>query len=83
VVVRFDSFAATYVRERQWSADQRISKMENGDIILEFTASNLEEVVSWALSFGKRATVLQPKAIQERVRSELVQMMTAYEEAGT
>jgi len=80
VVVQFDSFAATYVMEREWSFDQLITTKENGDVVLEFTANNVEEVVSWALSFGRRAKVLQPKEIRERVRSEIVQMVAAYEE---
>ncbi|MEL7638068.1 MAG: WYL domain-containing protein [Solidesulfovibrio sp.] len=81
VAVLFDNFAAAYVMEREWSSDQLITTRENGDVVLEFTASNVEEVVSWVLSFGRRAKVLQPKEIRERVRSEIVQMMAAYGEA--
>ncbi|QAZ67274.1 helix-turn-helix transcriptional regulator [Solidesulfovibrio carbinolicus] len=78
IKVLFDTFAATYVREREWSTDQCITPQDNGDIVLEFTAANEEEVVSWALSFGKRATVLEPKQVRERIKSELSVMINAY-----
>ena len=80
VVVLFDKYASTYVVERQWSSDQLITTRGNGDVVLEFTAGNVEEVISWILSFGKRAIVLQPQEVRERIKSEVFKIIAAYEQ---
>lgn len=36
-----------------------------------FTASSEDEVVSWALAFGRDAVVMEPAAVRERIIIEL------------
>ena len=69
VSVRFTPGAAsTYVRERVWSRDQTLETDEAGWLVLHFTARNMDEVVSWVLSFGPQVEALAP----ERLRDEVV-----------
>ncbi|MBW1953016.1 MAG: WYL domain-containing protein [Deltaproteobacteria bacterium] len=46
VQVRFHPEAAAYVRERRWSADQNLTPLPDGGLLLEFTAASQPEVVS-------------------------------------
>lgn len=78
IVVRFDRFAATYVRERVWSQDQRIDPLGDGGVRLEFTASNDSEALSWVLSFGSRAVVESPTEFRDIIRKELAKMAAGY-----
>jgi predicted DNA-binding transcriptional regulator YafY len=66
--VRFEPGAAsTYVRERIWSRDQSLKTDKAGRLTLRFTARNLDEVISWVLSFGSQAEALAPKRLREEV----------------
>ena len=66
--VRFTPGAASvYVRERIWSRDQRLETDVAGRLTLHFTARNMDEVVSWVLSFGPQAEALAPQRLREEV----------------
>jgi len=78
LTIRFDSFAATYVRERIWSEDQEVEGLEDGGVRLRFTAANETEALSWVLSFGARAVVEAPEAFRDAVRDELAHMAERY-----
>lgn len=71
VKIRFAPEAATYVAERQWSATQTITRLEDGSIILAANMSSLPEAVSWILSFGDRATVLEPDWLIKQIKKVL------------
>jgi predicted DNA-binding transcriptional regulator YafY len=78
VRVRFRSDTAVYARERTWGQDQSVVDLEDGAIELAFTAAGFEEIVRWALSFGKGARVLEPERLVERVKEELEQAAAGY-----
>ena len=78
VKVRFDKDVATYVKERKWSDDQTIRENKNGNLVLEFTAQSLPEVVSWVLGFGSKAKVVGPNDLQEEVNAEIRRMDLLY-----
>jgi predicted DNA-binding transcriptional regulator YafY len=57
--------AASYVRERIWSPDQKITIRKDGALILTFTTTSRLEVISWILSFGPDAELLEPEDLRE------------------
>ncbi len=67
VKVELSGFAAKYVQERTWSMDQTIEEKEDGKIDLTFSASSEEEVLSWILSHGQEARVMEPDWLIEEV----------------
>lgn len=78
VRVRFWSPAATYIRERCWSATQTITPHEDGSIVLDFTARSEMEVIKWVLGFGQEAQLLAPEHLRERVKEELQDTLQLY-----
>lgn len=78
VKVLFKASAATYVSERQWSKNQVIEDLPNNDIILYADAGNEKECVSWILSFGDAARVLEPGWLRDKIKSVLRGMCDAY-----
>lgn len=84
--VWFAPQAATYVAERQWSEDQKIEEQEDGSIILTASMSNAPECVSWLLSFGDRARLLEPdwlvRELKKTVRAMLKQYKQEHAESG-
>ena len=78
VRVRFTADTAVYARERIWGQDQTVVELEDGAIELSFTAAGFEEIVRWALSFGRGARVLEPESLLERVKEELKEAIQGY-----
>ena len=78
VKVKFDKETAAYIRERTWSGDQTIREFKNGNLILEFTARSMPEVVSWVLGFGSHARVMEPRELKEQVGSEVSALAAHY-----
>lgn len=76
VRVAFWGGAATYVAERTWSSDQKLRKRRDGALELTFTSTSRVEVISWVLSFGSEAELLEPKD----VRNELTETVQALAE---
>jgi predicted DNA-binding transcriptional regulator YafY len=61
--INFYEEAVVWAQERQWAADQRVEEFsENGKtcVALEFTSSQYEKVLEWALSRGGNALPLEP-----------------------
>ena len=78
VRVEFTDWAARYVSERIWSPDQKITKKKSGNIVLSFTASSKPELISWLLSFGNEAKLVQPKWLVDDVREAVNTMQKGY-----
>ncbi|MEY5027160.1 MAG: hypothetical protein RLZZ244_2688 [Verrucomicrobiota bacterium] len=66
--VRFDAWAATSIREKQWHHSQQETPLEDGGIEITLTLSSFFEVERWILSWGRHATVLEPASLVERIR---------------
>ena len=77
--VQFQPAAAQYVSERKWSDDQKIAPAAGGGIVLEFTATSEPEVLSWVLSFGSEATLLEPASLRAELRNRLARMADSYQ----
>jgi predicted DNA-binding transcriptional regulator YafY len=73
VEVEFKGWAARYVAERICSPDQKIKKLGENNIRLTFTGSSEPDVISWLLSFGEEAKLINPdwlvEAAARKVRS--------------
>lgn len=78
IKVKFDKEMATYIKERNWSHDQSIHEYKNGNIVLEFTAQSMPEVLCWILGFGSHAKVMKPVELKRQVEAEIKCMMERY-----
>jgi predicted DNA-binding transcriptional regulator YafY len=78
VVVEFDAAAAEYVRMRRVHATQKLSGMAGGGVRLTMTVGNLNPVLSWVLEWGRRARVVSPPELVERVKEELARALDNY-----
>jgi len=78
VEVEFSGFAARYVSERIWSPDQKIIKLDDGNIRLIFNASSETETKAWILFFGKEATVIRPGWLREEIVGDLKKIERNY-----
>ncbi len=78
VKAKFEPSAASYVSERQWSSEQQIEKLTDGSILITFTAQSYLEVLSWILSFGSAAELLEPEELRQDLLDEAKQLLQTY-----
>jgi proteasome accessory factor B len=78
VCIRFDALAGQLVSERQWHASQKIKPLPGGGVEMRLELGSLEEVERWILSWGKRARVVEPPELVERIRATLCVLNEAY-----
>lgn len=68
VRIHFDAFASQLVAERVWHSSQKNRSLPGGELEISLQLGSLEEIERWVLSWGGHARVLEPRALQERVR---------------
>ncbi len=80
VRIRFPWKVARFVERRMWHPSQKIEKEANG-IVLTVDVFGTVELVSWILSFGPTAEVLEPQSLRDEVREELRRALELYDES--
>jgi proteasome accessory factor B len=83
VRVRFDALAGQIVSERQWHGSQKIKALPDGGVEMRLELGSLEEIERWILSWGKRARVLGPPELIQRIRATLRLLNAEYLPDGT
>jgi predicted DNA-binding transcriptional regulator YafY len=78
VVVDFDEYAAQYVRSRNVHPSQKLTALPGGRLRLTMQVGNLNQLTSWILEWGKRAHVVEPPELVERVCEELQGALEGY-----
>jgi len=76
--VEFSGYAAKHVKERIWSHDQVIKEKKGDTIELTFTATSYIESLSWILSYGHEARVLEPDWFVAEMKVEVKKMYESY-----
>jgi predicted DNA-binding transcriptional regulator YafY len=67
VVIELDAWLTDVLRGRRWHPSQVWTELPGGGSHLRMRLSCLEEIEQWVLSWGTRATVLQPTELCERL----------------
>jgi len=63
----FTRDAARYVQEHRWHETQTFDTQPDGSLLVTFVLSDLTEITTWILSFGGKATVLEPLKLKGSV----------------
>jgi len=77
VVIRFDEFAAGYIREKRWHPSQQLRELKGGGVELRMKLSSLAEVQRWILSWAGHAKVIVPKELATSVRESAQRLLVA------
>jgi predicted DNA-binding transcriptional regulator YafY len=79
VRIRFDSFAARLVSERQWHKSQKIRSLGRGrGIELTMRVGLAPDLESWILGWGDHAEVIEPAALRNRISATIQNMAARY-----
>ncbi len=78
VRVRFSAEVAHAVTGRSWMSGQRLESDSQGRVTVSFQASGQLELVSWILSYGMHAEVLEPPDLRLEVKRQIKEMRQFY-----
>jgi len=78
IEIRFLKEQARYIKERQWSYNQKIQDNEDGSIILKMQISGKFEIKRWVASFGTYAEILKPESLREEFKKDIQQLYLQY-----
>ena len=67
VVLRFNPWAASLVRERRWHGSEVKKELAEGSLELTLTLTSLEEVERWVLGWGPHVEVVRPLELRRRL----------------
>ncbi len=77
VLIRFDEFAAGYIREKRWHPSQKLRERKDGGVELQMKLSSLAEVQRWVLSWGGHAKVIAPRELAATVEEAARKILKA------
>ena len=77
VSIRFDEFAAGYIREKRWHPSQKLRERKDGGVELQMKLSSLAEVQRWVLSWGGHAQVMAPRELAATVKEAARRILNA------
>ncbi len=78
VRIKLSSSVSYTVRERRWHHTQQIRNLKNGSVIITFQIPINYEIISWVLSYGSKALVLEPASLRIRIVQEAKGMLKRY-----
>jgi len=73
-----DPYAVTYIADREWSADQKITLNDDGSLLLTFKSRSYYETISFICSFGSRVEIISPKSFREDIKNEIEKLAKIY-----
>ena len=78
VRIRFDAYAAPFIRERRWHPSQTLENTADGGIEVTVRVSHLLDVQRWVLSWGSHAEALAPSELRENIMREIATITGNY-----
>ncbi|MDR2757900.1 MAG: WYL domain-containing protein [Spirochaetaceae bacterium] len=73
--IAFNEFVAKDIRDRLWAKDQKITEQKDDEgIIIEFTSTQYDKVLSWVLSFGSEASPIEPPELVEQWKENILEL---------
>jgi proteasome accessory factor B len=78
VRVRFSAAIAHAIADRLWHPTQTIVRHKDGSLELAFTAGGRMEILSWILSYGSHAELLEPPDLRTELAATAAQMAAVY-----
>jgi predicted DNA-binding transcriptional regulator YafY len=70
VELLFTKPTTAWVKDRLWHPSQHLTQLKDGRLRMTLKVADTRELVGWILSFGGGVRVVQPEALQARVKEE-------------
>lgn len=81
-IIKLAGKAAKYALREIWHPRQKVTKMENGDILLEIPFNKTPELIGSILFWGEDAEVLSPVSLRGEIISRIKKMLSIYQDSS-
>ena len=78
VELLISSEIGTYALERQWHDTQKVEQRDDGSVFVQFTTTQMPEVLRWVLGQGHTVEVLNPPELVKMVKTEAEKVRGMY-----
>jgi predicted DNA-binding transcriptional regulator YafY len=78
VEILFLPHVAPYIEEREWHKSQRITRLDDGSVVLGMRIGIDPPLRCWVLGFGHHARVLKPSSLAAEILEELEEAREQY-----
>jgi predicted DNA-binding transcriptional regulator YafY len=68
----------TYALERRWHDTQKVEQRKDGSVFVQFTTTQMPEVLRWVLGQGHTVKALNPPELVGMVKDEVEKMRGMY-----
>jgi proteasome accessory factor B len=79
VKIRFDSFAARLVAERQWHKSQIMHALPDGGAELVMQVGIAPDLEAWILGWAGHAEVLEPASLRKKIIASAAEALARYQ----
>jgi predicted DNA-binding transcriptional regulator YafY len=76
--VKFHPNVARYIKEEELFVHPRMKDLKDGSLLFEVTVNNEREFMSWVMQYGSAAEILEPAAVRERMKTQLIEWANLY-----
>ncbi|MCF6334945.1 MAG: transcriptional regulator [Spirochaetales bacterium] len=78
VKLKFSSKVSLRVTESQWHPSQKLTVLNNGELLAEFKISEPDEMYPWIRGWGEDVEILEPEYLRRRFIREIKKMGKKY-----
>ncbi len=83
ITIRFSGDIAHLVEDKLWHPGQQCIRQPDGSLLLTFTSSGTLEIISWVLSFGRHAELLEPPLLRRELALHAFELNQRYRQKNT
>jgi predicted DNA-binding transcriptional regulator YafY len=76
--IKFSARVAHAVKDRIWHPSQKVEKKPDGSFVISFEAGGVMEIISWILSYGHNAEILEPLELRAEFAGIVNEMAGLY-----
>ncbi len=77
ITIRFDKALWEYLSQRKWPGIKEVKKRKD-HVEMKLNVGITRELISWILSFGPHAEVIEPEPLKNRVKQDLENTLKKY-----
>ncbi|MGV3523196.1 MAG: helix-turn-helix transcriptional regulator [Candidatus Sericytochromatia bacterium] len=78
VTLRFREPAALLIEEMRWHSSQKNRRLSEQEIEVHLHVPTNPEFITWILGWGAQCEVVEPAALKQRIRDEVLQLSQSY-----
>ncbi len=78
VKLKFSAAVAQRVKESQWHSSQKLTDLENGELLADFEISEPAEMYPWIRGWGIDVEILEPEYLRTRYITEIKEIAKKY-----